>query len=1290
MRKILYIFYIIFQKLIPVALEESFQILSNTGQKGVALTSFTSDLYIISSSKRYNIINKNFNLIKDNKNSANTNFEFSNNFEIVESSINKNKNESIILIGENRGNTINLYSFNITAPINDNNPKLLDRTNSAVENSKISLIKIGNDKYLLSYILTGNKFENKVFKYSSYQGGYRLLGKFQNNGDVYNYISCFLLYEQVPICYYSEKRITLPDTVKCYQKIIALDIVLNNNYNRVNIIEFNENNNCLYNKAVYLSDDYAVFCYMVDDDNTLYYVIKKLAIEFSQFNLTIENSLDIGSINNCNSNINKMDLIKVEDNKFLIGCVKMPDDDQIYIDLITVDNNYNYLERKNFVFNQNVKSTLTLFTHTLSYSNNNYGIIFNDNNNKLKYGYLDLTKCFKLNTEILQLRFPEEGEVIINDFTLLEYLDISTENENENGNIALEEYIIVSFKSKDNDKNVFNYNILKDYAGTKTQLNIGDIITKTDQLIINPIIENEFSSGKFYIEVAPISNDREIQGRSCKFEFDTVCYEGCSKCKSYDSEATETSKHKCISCKSDYYSLSDLCLKDCSLINGYHNLFKTKECIYEEPEYINDCSYKIWYIDPDMGEDSCINSSFCPLDYPYVYTSSGECIDSCRYSELISGECYISNIFGGGEDSINMIESEISLLGDNIFDYNDENQIDKSIVIYGNNITIEITDSLKIKNSKNFNQLISEFQLGECENSLKETNSIPDDKELIILKIDLRRNDTVSAQIEYVIFSPVTTTPPSPPLNDLSSCNNIIIYSPIFANESYLYKIKELYDKGYDIFNINEQFYSDLCFPLYDINFNADLTLGKRQNIYYYKNANLCEAKCKYIGFDIVKYKAICDCPIKQEINIDILNKNIFKSKENEQTIYYKQTVSNLKTAKCIKTIFSNKGFKYNWGSYFMMLMIIGFIVFTIIWFKKGEDMILSYIREILDIILMGIDSIYKEKIKKNYEDLINKSKIKNKKKDILNESKESNNIEDNEDYYNNKENNINNDKDIINSDNTLKDKENEIVRKKGPKKNALLIRSIKLNKENKMPEEKLITENKKINYNKNLSDIEKDLLSYDKAKIMDNRNYYGYYWSLIKYRHLILFTFFSYDDYNFFIIKIISLFLLLSLNLLYNFIFFFDSIIDKIYDNKGKYSLKIQILNVFICSVLFSLTILLCRFIITSHRKYIKLKEFDNYERAKKESYSIYNNLIKRYIIFISVEGFLLLMIWDFITGFCAIFYYTQNHLFLNAFFSFLFSMIYPFIYCLLPTLFRHLGLKKNKKNYYCFSQYI
>ena len=1317
---------------IIISSTEVFQTLSDTGNKGAALTSFNNNLILLSSSKIFNVINNNYNLIQDNKDQQ-TQTQLNSNFEIVESSINKATKESTILIAECDSATkkINLYNFNISAQLDSNNPKLIHSIQSQIYNNKISLIKIGTDKYLLSYFISLNKLENLVFKYTSYEG-FEILKKFENSGNFNNFISCFLLYDQFPICYYSDIRtitISSQPTDKHYQKIIALDTIFNRG-TRIGDADYTDNSNNIvnydkiyFNKGIYLSDDYAIFCYMENNGNfKVTCDLRKLEIEFDSFTISYNSICTIYTNNECSynaNNLNNIDLIKVDDKRFLFACIKS--DNKPIIDLIKITNSFTLDSRQSLNINLEIKSTLNLFTHKLFTNNNHYGIIFDSNDNKVKYGYLNLPKCTKKeNKEILKLEFDES---VVNKFKLLDYLDKSIENEYPSSILTFQNYKIISFISNDNYQNIFNYKIFKNDG---SQLNIGDIITENEEITIKPRIDQVFSNGKFYIEIAPIY-DTNIQGRSCLFEFDAICYEGCNTCKKYDDSHTQISKHFCLSCKSNYYSLNDLCLTDCSLATGYRNAYQTKECILNQMEFINDCIYKIWYINQASENNYCSDSSFCPQTIPYVYNSTGECIESCRYSELVGAECYISNILGGGPESLTIIKNKIEELelGDDIFEKNDESKVNKSIVIYGNNITIEITDTQKINNDINKNDLISDLNITECKNKINMGN----DKELIIVKIDLRRNDTIASQIEYELFEPDTKS-----IIDLSTCSNIIYKSPIYVNNSYANKIKEIYDEGYDIFEIENNFYSDLCVPYYDKNFHADLTLEKRQLVYYYMNANLCEAKCEYKGFDINTFKSECDCPIKKEVDLDITKEEVFDYiEESKQKIYYKDTISNLKTVKCFKYIFSTKGFKYNWGSYFIMLMIIGFVVFTVLWFVYGEDLILIYIREILDVIIMKNEMKSKEKFKKKFEEMTSKDKHKIKntsnktnEKEKINtsngaiqsiqnqidsnqeQSEKTNNQEksDNQEISENKEKeeeqqNITNeikvnnndenknDKDILSSKNQLIEKEEQFYRKKGPKKNALLIRSIALNKENKLKEE-IISPKKEQKLSNNLTDIEKDSLPYEQAKEIDDRTFAGYYWSLLKYRQLIIFTFFSYNDYNFFFIKAISFFLLLSLNLAYNIIFFFDKIINEIYDDKGKYSMKLQILNIFICSLIFSFSIILVRFIITSHRKYIKLKQYEDYDEAKKESYSIHKRLVIRYIIFIVVAGILMLGIWYFVTGFCAIFHYTQNHMFLNAFFSFLFSMIYSFAYLLLPAMFRYLGLNKNKKCCYCFSQYI
>ena len=171
MSKILYIELILINTIIKITTEDSFPKLSNRGEKGVAITSFTKNLYLVSSSKSNRIINQYYHTIQ-NKNNIQTQTPFGKNFEMVETSINRRTDESMLLIAESAtNNKINLYSYNITGAIIENkNPKLLESINSEVYNNKISLIGVGNDKYLLSYYLSNNKIAFKFFKYTSYEG----------------------------------------------------------------------------------------------------------------------------------------------------------------------------------------------------------------------------------------------------------------------------------------------------------------------------------------------------------------------------------------------------------------------------------------------------------------------------------------------------------------------------------------------------------------------------------------------------------------------------------------------------------------------------------------------------------------------------------------------------------------------------------------------------------------------------------------------------------------------------------------------------------------------------------------------------------------------------------------------------------------------------------------------------------------------------------------------------------------------------------------------------------------
>ena len=57
-------FFLIFIQIIyQIFSEDTLNILSNTGEKGVGITSFAKNLYLLSSTCIYNIINPNYNSI---------------------------------------------------------------------------------------------------------------------------------------------------------------------------------------------------------------------------------------------------------------------------------------------------------------------------------------------------------------------------------------------------------------------------------------------------------------------------------------------------------------------------------------------------------------------------------------------------------------------------------------------------------------------------------------------------------------------------------------------------------------------------------------------------------------------------------------------------------------------------------------------------------------------------------------------------------------------------------------------------------------------------------------------------------------------------------------------------------------------------------------------------------------------------------------------------------------------------------------------------------------------------
>ena len=122
--------------------------------------------------------------------------------------------------------------------------------------------------------------------------------------------------------------------------------------------------------------------------------------------------------------------------------------------------------------------------------------------------------------------------------------------------------------------------------------------------------------------------------------------------------------------------------------------------------------------------------------------------------------------------------------------------------------------------------------------------------------------------------------------------------------------------------------------------------------------------------------------------------------------------------------------------------------------------------------------------------------------------------------------------------------------------------------------EKKIIISKKDINNNKKIETIKKDKfkiileyteselnsLSFKEALKIDKRTFIQYYFSLLKKKQFILFSFYPNKDYNCQIIKSFLFFFFVCSDITVNALFFTDDIMHEIYIYSGSFNLSYQL----------------------------------------------------------------------------------------------------------------------------------
>ena len=709
-------------------------------------------------------------------------------------------------------------------------------------------------------------------------------------------------------------------------------------------------------------------------------------------------------------------------------------------------------------------------------------------------------------------------------------------------------------------------------------------------------------------------------GRTNTLQF-KLCHRFCSSCALL---GISDNDQKCLSCLPEYQY-------------DFYNLSKTN-CVPEGYYYNNDTNQLVKCDKENFAFilDEKSNKTFC---VPYEFSD-------CTYYDFINGICQFSNY-----SNIMILNKLIPNL---IQTYPKSHGL--SLVIKGKeNITFHLTTEINEKNFLNNSELniygLSVLDLKECENILRNENIINPNDTLIILKVEKETNNVKEKMVQYEIYHP-----DSKKKINLYKCNSIGLNIPIELSNENKNLYLDLQKQGYDLLNIEDDFYQDIC-SNYKSQNDTDVLLSDRKNDFYNNNLT-CQNDCRYSNYSTKSKYLTCECEInKQNITLDKF-KEIF---HDSFSSILKNT--NYKFMECYKLVFSIKSITKNYGSIILIILSLIHACILIIYIIKGMNPLK------LEIIKM-IESMKKEENKQQSQTIKKPKKKRKSRKNV---------------QFN--------------------------PPKKGASRGSVLFFSRGLNTKigtniqrnnlgnsrNTVSAQKLKEQlaQLKTEFNQDLpltnlnvlDDYELNNLSYKEALKMDKRTFLQIYFNMIKKKHLILNAFFSPNDFNINYFKFSKIIFLFATNFAMNVLFFFDESIHKIYINSGIFNLLQQLPQIIYSTIVLVFFEFIISFLTLSEGE---LHEIKNNIKNQKEDYL--DDIAKtldcfkvKFIIFFVFSFAMLIFYWYFISAFCAVYENTQIIFIEDSFTCFACSLLYSFLKYLFFTACRLISLRCNKDYFIC-----
>ena len=570
---------------------------------------------------------------------------------------------------------------------------------------------------------------------------------------------------------------------------------------------------------------------------------------------------------------------------------------------------------------------------------------------------------------------------------------------------------------------------------------------------------------------------------------------------------------------------------------------------------------------------------------------------------------------------------------------------------------------------KDFNTgSISKIYVDNCVEKLRIKNNLTKE-ELFIFKFDIYNKAFHLNNLTFYISEKYLS------YMNLTLCFNdsVLVQRPITNFTMINYTLaKNLSKYSINIYNEDDEFFNDICFP-FNYQKKSDVILKDRRKNFF-QNVTLCEDGCIFKSINFNNDTINCECNLTvitkpNAISLGAINLNISIKTDFTKLIKKFKTElynSNFFIIKCYKLVFNSQYIRDNYGFYFQLtLFVLDFILFII------------YLQ------------------KENIEKIIN-SLIKIYRKSTTMNSHEN---EQNNNYYVSDVSNFK----------FLNDNSNHMISNLNEKS---LDKSVYENNNKyylKLPKNKTKTNthyfmpnfNTNVNVNIKPKDSTNNIYKSDitHQKFLNNfrkQNIYNkmrkktinekisfcyFYKKYIKQIHMVIRLFFL-KKYEIPIVQIMNLVFIIALQNTITALFYDDQRISKVFYNEGSFSIVDHIPKIIYSYFIMIFINFFLSKLITS-KKHFKNILKKNYKynmfiaKVKKRIKSFYIKIN----IYIVINFIFFLFFIYYCMAFCAVFRYNQRFWLLNAFVTFIFDVLHPFFICIIFSLIKLISSKMKLK---------